>query len=776
MAITFPALGGQAVTPKQSGTSTDPFQQQLAQKYGPPPVKKIAPIQPGSTTEAPFKWSVSAGGKMDVPGAETAGIPASKTFLTTPQGTEGFKDKGMRSIKDTAKVVPNALMDALNLVKQGTYGTIKNIASIPGEAAGLIKESGGVLPAYKNYAKEFTPEAGKTAWGMVPQSAKEIANTNAIEDIPQQFHTLAKESGGYVNALKHIAESAPESITPAVRDYINQIDRARQSVINHPLNEALGYMGLKSLTENPVGTAKAASEGIKDTVEFATKPIESMKSVYDTTVKEPIAKKMEGVAVDLSKGNLDPSIMGSVERMNTRAKKPSFGDEPVHKSALQAYDEFYAHANKSVSDTKLPNAVDKYVVPRTVDAIETKIIPTRKEAGAIMGEEMKRLGGTKIDISPSIQKFEKDLLDRAGIVFDKEGRTVTGGRAINAPGVRESALDASDRAFVQDYANQLNNLGTNPTVQDVANFEKRNRAVVQKALETSKIDKNVASIVKNHASSLMDELKPSTNPEFAKYAEARAKYRELSQFLEEGDARLGDDSVLGNPTKLTSTLKSAVRSIHSAGQKDWLNKLEELTGYDAIDDATLAFQAMRDAGDVKGESLLGKVVHGSDYVPMTKTGFAQKGLEYGYGKLKEKALGSASEQTRRSLKSMFEEGGNEAIATGLYSWTTGGKMPNGVIEQLKSSPIGVEELPFDKNGYITLYRDGDVRAGEPQSYSLKKLRGQKPYKIKKDNVLVNFNSLKVDDIYQKSFSPENYEMIKDQRKLNTHESEVIAIQ
>jgi len=81
--------------------------------------------------------------------------------------------------------------------------------------------------------------------------------------------------------------------------------------------------------------------------------------------------------------------------------------------------------------------------------------------------------------------------------------------------------------------------------------------------------------------------------------------------------------------------------------------LEGLTGYPALDESVLALQAMKDAGNFRGLSLLEVINEGK--VPMTKYGIAGKVAEFMVEKGKQLILGSEAEQTRAFLKSLEDE-------------------------------------------------------------------------------------------------------------------------
>jgi hypothetical protein len=128
------------------------------------------------------------------------------------------------------------------------------------------------------------------------------------------------------------------------------------------------------------------------------------------------------------------------------------------------------------------------------------------------------------------------------------------------------------------------------------------------------------------------------------------------------------------------------------------------------------------------------------------------------------------------LGSKVDTGIETKVANDIHTQTTGGRISDDTLNYLKKNPIGSDELPVNKDGTVTLYRKGNVESGKPQSYSLKQGYGQVPVNVPKENVLVNYNSSKVDDLYNKSFTKEQIDAgYLNQRKLNKLESEVYAV-
>jgi len=106
------------------------------------------------------------------------------------------------------------------------------------------------------------------------------------------------------------------------------------------------------------------------------------------------------------------------------------------------------------------------------------------------------------------------------------------------------------------------------------------------------------------------------------------------------------------------------------------------------------------------------------------------------------------------------------------------KLTDETINALKQQKIGINELPFNKENNIVLWRDGDIEVGKPNSYSLiQKFDTQKPYIINKNEVLVNTNSKQLENVFKEVYTDvkELENNITTLKHFNNFEAEVIAI-
>ncbi len=298
-------------------------------------------------------------------GANTAVLPA-KTAVS-PEGKQNL------GFVDALKTIPNAAGDILNLVKGATYDTAKRIIyDIPKEAIGLLQDTGGdPVEAMKNVIKSVPEATLKTLWGIVPQSAKEVINTNALSEIPSQFQALAKESGGYANAFSNLVKAIPDSLTPAMLQYANQLDKARQSFENHPVNEVLGYLGMKTLAENP----KIAIDALKLTTDFAKNPIKNTTEALSPAV-ETLKNGVKSVTGNISPTPTIDQLVGRVAQGET-TDIPSFksGLESLDTSKVKTYSDLQKTASEKIAELskQQDQLLSKDPTPRKVQQLATEV-------------------------------------------------------------------------------------------------------------------------------------------------------------------------------------------------------------------------------------------------------------------------------------------------------------------------------------------------------------------------------------------------------------------
>jgi hypothetical protein len=125
-------------------------------------------------------------------------------------------------------------------------------------------------------------------------------------------------------------------------------------------------------------------------------------------------------------------------------------------------------------------------------------------------------------------------------------------------------------------------------------------------------------------------------------------------------------------------------------------------------------------------------------------------------KFESKPSAKTSEKSKPKVSEMSKvsDSKDSDVAEAITGWTSGSPKAfnESVVSTLKKKKIGVDELPYDKDGNVTLYRKGDVEPGKPQSYTTKQYDdSHKPYVVNKNDIVVNFNGKGATDFMEKNF-------------------------
>jgi hypothetical protein len=160
------------------------------------------------------------------------------------------------------------------------------------------------------------------------------------------------------------------------------------------------------------------------------------------------------------------------------------------------------------------------------------------------------------------------------------------------------------RKMIQDF-DVLEKSGA--TVGDRLNFVRSWDRYLNDSKDAFGNFKENASIntqIQNAVRVLKDETVDAISTKDKVYRNLRQQYRVYKQLDEIGDSLLGKDGALGQRVKGAATVKRAIQSNSDAGARQFLLKLRELTGYDAIKEGDIALTAMKNVGDYQGLSLL----------------------------------------------------------------------------------------------------------------------------------------------------------------------------
>lgn len=366
---------------------------------------------------------------------------------------------------------------------------------------------------------------------------------------------------------------------------------------------------------------------------------------------EALPKTVSKVREYYANKEANPQVVTSMGRLKEAA--PLVGAGAAKKRGLtELYDDFATQEGKHLKDIKEDPAIS--MVGERIGDEFGNVVKKRREAGTQMAEELKNNGSVKVDVADAHHGFGQDLVE-SGLERDPEDLTKL------AVG-NESKVNNADKDLLETYDKELGKLGLRPSVSQVDAMISR----VSSDLDLYKSKNNITGttngerIIKKNLSTLRSTIDSQEGklPQLSGYSKAKKTYSDLSNFIEEGQRHLGRLTQSGDYARDASLAKSAVQSVLNNGKKDWLLELEKHTGYPALDEASIALQAMKDAGDFKGSSLLdlmSEQATKNETPPSTLLGYAVAGSKAAMRYGKNKTLGTPAERTRALLKAAEEE-------------------------------------------------------------------------------------------------------------------------
>lgn len=577
--------------------------------------------------------------------AVTHGANLMATGDSPVQKAAGLLESGLGTVTPTVQAVFAPL-------------TKTNEAIIPGEGFIPTVARGGLLGAELGAAAS-APTAGAASPITIPLGAVSGAVVTA---------------GMYgLNKIKEV---------PAVNEFLQQHPEAERIIEGAITLAGVAYGSSKTdVLNTPVsqipGNIKA---NVGASVNAVTSPISNAVSSGVNTLTKKTNEVIDSTKTKLAEQRLDPQTKESAGRLS---EKQGIGNTNV-KNPLEKYDEFISQEKQFKGDIKKDPALSK-VGERAGEAFD-KVVQQRRAAGQEMENQLKVIGETPTDLTNAIPKFNQKLAEQ-GLNYDAKTKTFVPSKT--------SKVTASDQTLINSYNSELSSLGTNPSLAQLDAFISR----ITQDLDVYKNTNNVTGttngmrIIKSNLSDLRDSLVPTkngvpTNPELASYYNARQTYAKLSSFLDDGVKFLGKKTASGDYAKDASLLKSSVQSLLNNGKKDWLLKLEELTGYPALDETVLALQAMKDSGNFRGASLLQLVNEGN--IPTSAGGIKGQLVDWAVGKGKQAVLGSPEQQTRAFLQSLNPKEGSQ-LSKSTKNTTSANTTP-------KTTATKVDTMALPKEG------------------------------------------------------------------------------
>lgn len=579
--------------------------------------------------------------------AQSTQLPTGTLLNPLSDGINGLKTLYGGGEQGIANKLKQDVVDGANTFQQGVdqMNTAKDFG---GQVGGLAKATGGLLTSAFRTAGDvagtvYAPIGAAinvATGGLLNKGTEAVGNWlvngnpigQAITDIPalQEYamtHPNAEEDFGrlmnLVFAAKDKGQIDPKTMIPRTEAQVSGAINAVKSKIGGAVNS------------------------IASTADEALKQAEGLKQKIQQTV---------------GKNNANPQLETSVKKL-----------QPTE-DVVKTYDKYLEQSKKSQIDIKTDAPISE-VGSKIGDAFN-KVIKQRRELGAVMGNELKKVGGLTADITKAGDNF-KSLIEDNGLKYNSKTNTLSN--------TSTSKMTAQDLSLLNNYTKELNTLGTTPTIAEIDAHIARTADMVKnfKAQSGIQFMTNGERLISINQNALRGELSATNNPALQAYSDARSAYSDLSGFVNEGAKFLGKVTQSGDFAKDASIAKSSVQSILNGGKKDWLIQLEALTGYKALDESVLALQAMKDAGDFKGLSLLQSMSEGS--LPTSKAGFTKQILDYAISKGAKLVAGSPEEQTRAFLQSLSKTDATPSIKNTAPKTSAKGGQSTNNINQSNSS-------------------------------------------------------------------------------------------
>lgn len=396
--------------------------------------------------------------------------------------------------------------------------------------------------------------------------------------------------------------------------------RVAEDVAN--ISAGLSVAGAKpglSLAKSGIGTvAKTTGNAVKapgrlvraslDTIENFGERIKSPSVSEATRISLNPKQALKGSGLDI-----DVSVGGKLKKLSQVSPEEY---SKMQMSTSKNINKFTVEAEK-FKQTRNPLNDPTEIVGKRVDSALSFADKKRQGIGKQMGEIESKYTQSRLPIAPkTLDSFANTLKDIENPKFgvDTADAPIVRKLVADFDKLEQNGATIGDRLeFVRSWDKYLND-----SKDAFGNFK-------ENATTNTRIQNAVRTI--------KDETVDAISNTDSTYRGLRNQYATFKQLDEIGNSLLGKNGALGDRIKGGATVKRALKSNSDAGARQFLIKLKELTGYDAIKDGDLALTAMENVGDFQGLSLL-------EIAKQGKSGLIGATLE----KIQNKVVGD--EQTR----------------------------------------------------------------------------------------------------------------------------------
>ena len=444
-----------------------------------------------------------------------------------------------------------------------------------------------------------------------------------------------------------------------------------------------GLLGGETLLKNAFKVKPSPRLDANYTINPADNAFESAatpKAAANTVVEQ--AKNLrENLQTFAGEKAVDPQFGASAQRLvepvGVEGSPFLAGAAGRQNNVADVYDGYFAQAQSHIGDAKLDPPLSQ--VGEDVGQAFDSVIQQQRQVGELLGEELKKFGSLRVSIDKAVENAVA-MMDESGLSFNSKTKQFNS--------FQGNKFADGEIEMLTEFFAKTRMLGNAPTVRDIDNFISTQRSTLLFTKGATGVPQvtNAERIINTTLHNLRESLNPEANgiQQLDRYFNINRTYSELKDFTTEGSKMLGKVTQSGDYAKDASILKSSVQSMLNSGKKDWLLRLEELTGYPALDYSVLALQAMKDAGDYKGLSLLQAIK--DQGVPTSKEGLVGAIIDKAADIGKRAVLGNPEEQTRAYLRSLG------AKKADLTKADTAMKAPDGLPKTEKLTKLEGEVL------------------------------------------------------------------------------------
>lgn len=614
----LPALAATA-DPQVTPTSIpSPVMVPVAQPKPVAPVtqaKPIAPASPISTTSMPSPQMITP----------------SSAAPKTPDITGYIKAAQQQGISSD---------DIYSHLKQLGYVDSTGAISNTKQAAPAKPQIGDIASGAANAAKDYAGNVTTAAQQGVEEMHDAMARAGSGEEPIEP----ALELGA--GALDAVTSPISGAISPVLSPIIKAIS---DHLSNSPTLQA--FAGSKSgevasriaqdvLNASKLASAPAGAESGPEISAAAKTGTDAVSSGIDTAVNavkntaSSIKDSTSGIidkAKDIATPNAHPTMQTLIDRVKddpVQAKNVAENTKGYIKTAQDAAKTTGAKTAPEVAAGQFKTAMTKLRAKMgTVgESTKTSLAPVANARASGVSSILQNLKAMTADrlgaeYTPMTDSINADTMkgmnfsQRVGLLNDvldgKSPSPFENGEDMFRPaeGREMGVNDGPDLKALGNLHETVNNLGDNPTVQQLNDVVNRLQSTLYKARQVGAepIDSQIKGMIKQVAGQLNETAKSTASaaekeqgiPE-GTYADANAKYSELAS-LQENMSR-----ILGAGYKNGASVIKAIFSPQNRGLNPLITKLEQETGVPIFDHATMANFATRLAGDPRMTSLLEK--------------------------------------------------------------------------------------------------------------------------------------------------------------------------